>query len=68
MKKINLYVCECCGTQYKELKKCKECEDGHVKPVKIVGDKFVCIKNNKAGYPTEVYVQMEDGVSLTYRR
>lgn len=29
MKKQILYMCEYCGTQYKEEKKCKECEKNH---------------------------------------
>lgn len=40
----------------------------HVKPVKIVGKKFVSLGDNRKGYPVHISVLMEDGVSLTYKR
>lgn len=31
MKEQKLYVCECCGTQYKEKSKALDCEKSHAK-------------------------------------
>ena len=68
MKETKLFVCEACGTTYKDKNKCMECEKNHVKPVKIVGKKFVSLGDNRKGYPVHISVLMEDGVSLTYKR
>ena len=64
MKEVKLFQCELCGVSYKDKQKCEQCEKSHVKPVKIVGRKF----NNRPGYPSQVFVLMENGVSLTYKR
>lgn len=68
MKEVSLYVCEICGTQFKDKQKCKECESGHVKPLKITGTKYVPLSDNQKGYPTMIHVRMEDGETIAYKK
>ena len=44
MKEQKLYVCDYCGTQYKEKAECKKCEEGHKLPVEIKDSKYTSIK------------------------
>ena len=67
MKKIDLYVCEVCGTQYKEKVKCQNCEKSHVRPVQITGEKYTA-KDCNGAYPVHITVTMADGKSITYKR
>lgn len=68
MKALQLYVCEKCGTQYKDKAACKKCEESHKVPVKITGMRYLSLNQNKPGYPIEISVQMEDGTTMKYRR
>lgn len=68
MKKVEHYICEVCGTEYNEKKKCTDCESGHHKPVGISSAKWVSIGNNRSGYPTRIYVKMSNGETVTYIR
>ena len=49
MKELKLFVCEHCGTQYKEKNDCLKCEKAHVKPVEIQDCKYVAMKVNSKG-------------------
>ena len=68
MQKKIMYVCELCGTEYTEEKKCEECEKGHKKAKKIEKCKYSSIFANKPGYPTFIHVQMDDGTTQTYKK
>ena len=68
MKKVEHYVCEVCGTEYRDEKTCYECETRHHKPVEIRGAKWVPMKENRLGYPTQIRVKMSNGEIVTYRR
>ena len=68
MKKIEHYICEICGTEYKEKRVCEECEKGHHKPVKIEGAKWTPMKNNRSGYPTHIHIKMSNGETIVYKR
>lgn len=68
MKELKLYQCEICGTQYKVKNECKECEKRHIKPKKINGTRYLNFKDNNKGYPVSISVEMEDGVTITYKR
>ncbi|SHN01229.1 hypothetical protein SAMN02746066_04356 [Anaerosporobacter mobilis DSM 15930] len=68
MKEQKLYVCDHCGTQYKDKNDCKGCEDGHKIPVAIDTASWVSIKQNGSGYPTKVHVAMSNGETITYNR
>lgn len=67
MKKVELYVCETCGTQYKEKIKCSECEKSHIRPAQIIGWKYMP-KTFNGGYPIHITVRMADGKDITYKR
>ena len=64
MKKQTLYVCDFCGTQYKEKAKAEDCEKNHTSPVEVKTSTY------RAGlkYPTKIDVKMSDGTIATYRR
>ncbi len=64
MKEQKLYVCDFCGTQYKDKKKAMACEKGH---------KLIARINNE-GYhaggelPDRVEVEFTDGSRCWYKR
>lgn len=68
MKEVKHYICDVCGTEYKDKKMCIECEKGHHKPKKIDGATWVPMKNNGSGYPTRVHIEMSNGEVITYKR
>ncbi|MER2060519.1 MAG: hypothetical protein ABTA16_16985 [Niallia sp.] len=68
MKEQKLYICELCSTHYKEKSECKNCEEGHKRPVLISDSNYVSIKNNGSGYPTQVHIKMSNGETITYKR
>lgn len=69
MKKLELYQCEICGTQYKDKAECVECEKSHVPGTKIIGYKYTP-KNvgSKDGLPVKITVKFENGKTADYRR
>lgn len=68
MKEVKHYICEVCGTEYTDKKKCTDCEKGHKKPVEITHASYVSITNDRTGYPLRITVKMLDGSEHTYRR
>lgn len=68
MKKIDLYQCEHCKTQYNSKDKALECEKSHRHPKKIEKSIWIPMKDNKRGYPTRISVLMDDGEIVTYKR
>lgn len=66
MKEVKHYICEICGTEYNDKRKCQDCEEGHKKPMKIVGEKYQPITANHLGIPTRIEVEMEDGRTYIY--
>lgn len=68
MKKIELFVCETCGTQYAEKLECTACEKSHRKPVEITGARYLGRKQNGSGYPVAIHVKMSDGETITFKR
>lgn len=68
MKKINLFVCEICGAQYKDEPYAKQCEGNHKKINHIGKVRYLPISDNKAGYPISIEVVMDDGERLTFKR
>lgn len=68
MKEQKLYICEYCGTSYKDKLKCKECEKGHKQVVKIENCNYTSINSDKTGYPSRINVTMNDGKTVTYKR
>lgn len=68
MREVKHFICEICGTEYNDKKKCADCEKGHIKPEEINGAKYVSITNNKSGYPLAVHIKMSDGKIITYKK
>ena len=68
MKKIELYQCELCGTEYKDKKQEEECEENHVETIEIVSCKFVKKALISDGFPISITVKSEDGREMTYER
>lgn len=66
MKALQLYMCEYCGTQYKDKKECEKCESNHKSAVKIKNMKFHADK--KTNYPDRLEVEMSDGKIYWYHR
>lgn len=50
MRKVEHYICEACGTEYNDKKRCEQCEKGHIKPVEIWRLRFISIDKNSKGY------------------
>ena len=69
MKKLELYQCEICGTQYSHKQDCKHCENSHIRPKSISGTKYNA-KNvgSSDGLPVKITVLFENGVYADYRR
>jgi hypothetical protein len=68
MKKIELYACEICGTQYAEMSRARECETNHKRPISVTATYDTPITMNKRGYPGRVTVLFDNGTEVTYRR
>lgn len=64
MKELKLYMCEHCGTQYKEKEAAKDCEKTH----KVVIDIIDASYHAKADYPDRVRVKFSDGTFYWYKR
>ena len=67
MKSLQLYVCEHCGTQYKDKKECKKCEDNHKIALEIHDMRFHSCKDI-VNYPDKVELKMSDGKMIWYHR
>ena len=62
MKEITSYVCEICGTVYKEIGDCKRCEESHIKIKQIERARY----NSSYKYPIVITVEFEDGKRIKY--
>lgn len=66
MKTITHYVCEICETEYETEAECRKCEEFHKKPVSIVSAGYLPYTHPTNAYPTNLVVEMEDGVRRVY--
>lgn len=64
MKELKLYVCDCCGTQFKDKQKAKECENGH----KIAIENKNASYHANCDYPDRIEVKFSDGKCVWYKR
>lgn len=64
MKEQKLYVCEHCGTQYKEKLKAIDCEKGHKEALAVRNTRH----HAGGDYPDRVEVTFTDGTSIWYKR
>lgn len=67
MKEQKLYICECCGTQYKDKAECLQCEKSHKKAVEIHDMRFHACRTS-SNYPDKVELKMADGKMVWYHR
>ena len=68
MKEQKLYVCEYCGTQYKNKDNALTCEARHHPPVKIINAAYHAAKSVDDGYPDRIEVKFSDGKTIWYKR
>lgn len=64
MKEQKLYVCELCGTQYKDKDKALECEEVH----KVIGKIKNVSYHANGDYPDRVEISFSDGKRIWYKR
>ena len=67
MKSI-IHLCKLCNAQYESEQKAKDCEKHHKKVSKIEQIKYIKKESDPRGYPVNLWVKMEDGVVVIYRR
>lgn len=67
MKRLELYVCEVCGTQYAEKEKCVQCEKRHKRNLSIVGTRYLSYTQDKTGMPVTIEVSA-GGEVFRYKR
>lgn len=68
MRTVEHYICEVCGTEYRNPATAKACEGGHKKAVEVIGYRYRPISDDKTGYPQTVTVRMDDGKTLVFKR
>ena len=64
MKEQKLYVCDFCGTQYKDKEKARICEKGHKMPKRISDVRY----RAEGDSPDRVEVEFTDGSRCWYQR
>lgn len=67
MKSLQLYLCDHCGTQYKNKNECKQCENSH-KPALEIHDMRFHASKESINYPDKVELKMADGKMIWYHR
>ncbi len=68
MIEVKHYICEICGTEYRDKAAAESCEKCHKCTVEITKQRYVSKSQNGAGYPVALEVQMSDGTFQTYKR
>ena len=69
MKKLELYQCDICGTNYKSKEECKKCEEHHVKVGEIIDAKYNAMdRGSFDGLPVKISVKFANGKIAQYRR
>lgn len=68
MKKLELYQCEICGTQYNEKRKAVDCEKSHLVDIKITNMMFKPYTMSEDDFPFKIEVTAPNGKKAVYRR
>lgn len=68
MKEIKLYICEVCGTQYKNKVDCERCEKGHRKSLQIFDARYLSLAQDASGMPITITLLGSDGKQYRYKR
>lgn len=64
MIETKLYICEYCGTQYKEKAKAEKCEATHLKKPKVKDMRNHAMND----VPDKIEIVFENGKSIWYKR
>lgn len=67
MKSLQLFICEHCGTQYKDKKEAIKCENSHKTALEIHDMRFHACKD-AGNYPDKIEVKMSDEKLIWYHR
>ena len=68
MKKLELYQCDICGTNYKDKETCRKCEEHHNTNGIIVDAKYNAMdRGSTDGCPIQISVKFKNGKIATYR-
>jgi len=71
MRKVEHYICEICGTEYKEKAMCEKCEKTHKKGLTIAKARYISVTMDGTGLPISIEVEYKDGretKKATYKR
>ena len=68
MKKIDLYQCEVCNTQFNNKEDCAKGEKRHQKELYIVKARYLPYTQDGSGMPTTITLIGPDGRHYTYKR
>ena len=70
MKKIELFQCEICGTQFKEKADCVKCEQNHEsgRDLRITNARFLPFTQDASGMPITITLMGKNGKMHKYRR
>lgn len=68
MKEIKHYICEICGTEYKDKLNAQKCEKNHCELDSIEKCRYLSYEYNNKGYPISIDVRMMNGQIVTYKR
>ena len=65
MKKVEHYICDFCGAEYDNKTDCLLCENKHKMPLSIESKRYNAFGQK---YPSVLYVKMDDGEIIEYKR
>ena len=70
MKKIELFQCEICGTQFKEKTDCVKCEKNHEnwEGLRIANARFLPFTQDASGMPISFTIIGKNGNTYKYQR
>lgn len=69
MKKVQIYVCDVCGTNYTNKEECQECENHHTRPVRIFDGTYLSKKCCPWQHvPVMLKVEFDNGEIAEYRK
>ena len=57
MRKVEHYICEVCGTEYKDKALCEKCERLHKQGLTIVRARFLPVTQDNTGMPVTIEVE-----------
>lgn len=61
MRKVEHYICEICGTEYKDKAMCQKCEKAHKQVLSIKGTRYLPVTQDATGLPSVITIEYADG-------